>query len=79
MHLNLIVRDGQRQIAIIEVQTFQSDLYVAQVAVNKPGTDSSIDEDNNKRVALPLDHSEIEALIAMLQSACKNIKKTRTP
>ena len=73
MHLNLIIRDGRNQLGVVEVQTFQSDLYVAQVAFNKPGGEAG------KRVAMPLDASEIEAFITMLQTARKNIKKTRTP
>lgn len=69
MHLNLIIRDGQKQLGTIEVQTFESDGYVAQLAVNRGEA---------SRMTMPLDASELEALIAALQAARKNIKKART-
>lgn len=67
MHLDIIVRDGQRKIAHVEVQTFEGDLYVAQLAINKGAGET--------RVAVPLDSAEVDGLIAALQAARKNIRK----
>ena len=77
MHLNLIIRDGQRQIAHVEVQTFRSDLYVAQLVVNKPGTDERIDAGTDKRIAVPLDACKVKwsICVAELPSA-KNSRRS---
>ena len=49
MHLDLIIRDGQKKIAHVEVQTFEGDLFCAQLAFNKG---------EQTRIAVPLDASE---------------------
>ena len=67
MHVDIIIRDGQKKIAHVEVQTFETDLYIAQLAVNKGGS---------TRIAVPLDGGEIDALVAALQVARKQLRKT---
>jgi hypothetical protein len=64
--MNLIIRDGQKQIGTIEVQTFRGDNFVAQLAINRGGS---------ARLVMPLDVVEIDALIAALNVAKKTLRK----
>lgn len=66
MHLDIIIRDGQKKIAHIEVQTFSGDLYCAQLAINRG---------EQTRIAVPLDSAECDALISALQVAKRQLKK----
>jgi len=70
MHLTLLIRDGQKKIGIVEVQTFETELYVAQLAIEREGS-----PDTPWRILMPLNSTEIDALIAALQTARKNIRK----
>lgn len=68
MHLEIIVRDGQKRVGTIGVRTFESDLYVALIAM---------DTGQSTRVAMPVDCAEIDALISALRVARKNVKLKR--
>lgn len=67
MHLSIIISDGVKQFGTVEVQTFHTDLFVAQLALNRGGS---------TRMVMPLDTSEIDALIAALQLARKQLRKS---